>query len=227
MYPNPFDLSSEYDKMLDLGLKLSGENKHFFAERRIRDLKSHLPLSFNPRRILDFGCGIGDTVKILADAFPQAEIIGVDTAERALVEAKKKYGSHQVSFYPLRSFSESCSIDLCYTNGVFHHIQPEDRIDVLRMIRGFIVPGGYFALSENNPWNPGTNLVMRRIPFDRDAHPLTLLQTRYLLREGGFSDHVVTRFLFFFPRPFAFLRFSESWLARVPLGAQYYVLVRK
>ena len=45
--------------------------------------------------------------------------------------------------------------------------------NALRCIRRLLRPNGIFALWENNPWNPGTRLVMRRIPFDRDASLLT------------------------------------------------------
>ena len=41
--------------------------------------------------------------------------------------------------------------------------------DICGFVRQGLRPGGVFALWENNPWNPGTRLVMRRIPFDRNA----------------------------------------------------------
>ncbi len=222
-----FEFGGEYDNMLHRGLKITGEDKHYFAEGRIRDLRSHLPHDFRPKRILDFGCGIGETTKLLAETFREAEIIGVDTATNALAHAEKIYGSSRISFCSFELFLETGTIDLCYTNGVFHHIQPEERAGVLKMIYRWLVLGGYFALFENNPWNLGTRLVMKLIPFDRDAKPLTSSQSRRLLYETGFGYCAPARFLFYFPRLLAFLRFSESWMARLPLGAQYYILTRK
>ena len=95
------------------------------------------------------------------------------------------------------------------------------------MIHRALKPGGRFALMENNPWNPGTRLVMDRIEFDRGAVPLSPPQARRLLIAGGFGRCAPARFLFYFPRPLAFLRFSEPWLARIPLGAQYYFLATR
>lgn len=226
MNNTPFDLTAEYDEMLNRGIRLSGEDKRFFMTGRIRDLQHRLPATFRPRRILDFGCGLGDTSRLLADTFPEAEVIGVDTSVKALNHAESKYGCSQVSFSSLDAFCETSTIDMCYVNGVFHHVTQEQRLQVVKMIHKALLQGGYFALFENNPWNPGTRLVMRRIPFDRDACPLTPLATRRLLRDGGFSC-LTTRFLFYFPRPLAFLRFAEPWLVRLPLGAQYYVLAVK
>ena len=68
---------------------------------------------------------------------------------------------------------------------------------------------------------------MNRIPFDRGAKLVFPRQVRRLLHEAGFHSCALTRFLFYFPRPLAVLRFMEAWLARLPLGAQYYVLARK
>ena len=64
-------------------------------------------------------------------------------------------------------------IDLAFCNGVFHHIPPEQRARAIAYVYRCLRPGGLFALWENNPWNPGTRLVMSRIPFDRDALPLS------------------------------------------------------
>ena len=96
-------------------------------------------------------------------------------------------------------------------------------VQIHRVLR----PGGQFALFENNPFNPGTRMVMHCIPFDREARPLRPREAQRLLQGGGFSFLYPPRFLFYFPRSLAFFRPIESLLARIPLGAQYYVLARK
>jgi hypothetical protein len=87
-------------------------------------------------------------------------------------------------------------------------------------------PGGWFALWENNPWNPGTRYVMSQCAFDRDAVTLTPPEAARLLQAGGLRV-LRTDFLFVFPRFLKFLRVMEAGLARLPLGAQYQVLCRK
>ena len=227
MPSNLFDLSEQYDAMLDQGIRLSGEDKTFFLKARIRDLKHHLPPAFKSRRILDFGCGIGDTAHHLAEAFPEAEIIGVDSASAAIEKAKNRFTSPHLSFHDFASLALEQPFDLCYAHGVFHHIEPAKRSEALDLIYHSLARGGWFALSENNPWNPGTRLVMSKIPFDRDAVPINFLEAKRLIRQAGFSRLGLTRFLFYFPRALAFLRFLEPPLAALPLGAQYYVLAQK
>src|SRR5262249_820359 len=147
-----FDKSEEYDAMLRQGIRLSGEDKWFFIDGRLGELKSQLPGTISPRRILDFGCGIGDTTRRLAEVFPGAMLIGLDTAEAALDHAQRNHGSSQIAFRSLHNFTDQEAFDLCYVNGVFHHIEPAERVGVLHRIRQALVPGGRLALFENNPW---------------------------------------------------------------------------
>jgi hypothetical protein len=49
---------------------------------------------------------------------------------------------------------------------------------------------------------------------------------RRLLAAGGF-ELLRSDSLFYFPRSLAFLRWTEPYLARLPLGGQYLVLCRK
>jgi len=222
-----FERPSEYDAMLTRGIKLSGEGKQFFIEGRLSDLGSQLPAGFRPRRILDFGCGTGDTTAALQRRFPASDIVGVDSADSALDVARGAYGSARVTFRDVATLGSAGVFDLCYVNGVFHHIEPADRLAAAMSIRDALAPGGLLALFENNPWNPGTRMVMKRIPFDRDAQPLNVVELRRLLRAAGFEARHQGRFLFYFPKPLSPLRSIERWLVRIPLGAQYWILAAK
>ena len=118
------------------------------------------------------------------------------------------------------------NFDLAFTNGVFHHIPPDQRTEAVRLVFESLKPGGVFAFWENNRWNPAVHWVMSRVPFDQDAQMLFPHQARRLLRQAGLkvlrTDH-----LFFFPARLAALRPLERWLRRVPLGGQYLVLAQK
>ena len=207
--------------MLNQGIGLSGENQEFFISGRIQDLRAQI--STGPRRILDFGCGTGKACAHLGQVFPDADIVGADLAEDALDYARAHFGSARVNFVSLPDLPRLERFDLCYINGVFHHIAPRERQQTLRTIRELLKPGGRLALFENNPWNPGTRMVMSRIPFDRDAIPLSYVEARRRVQDAGFGV-LSTRFLFYMPKSLAPLRFIEPLFVKVPLGAQYYVL---
>jgi len=222
-----FELNERYGEMLDQGIGLSGEDQHFFIAGRVRHLVKRLGTEFRPRRILDYGCHNGHTAPYLEQAFPGAEVVGVDTAGSAVAWARSRYGSERIRFHALHEMPALGPFDLCYTNGVFHHIPPAARPEALRGIYDALAPAGVLALFENNPWNPGTRLVMSRIPFDRDAVTLAPPEARRLAREAGFDLRGPTRSLFYFPRVLGFLRFTEGWLEGAPLGAQYCVLAAR
>lgn len=222
-----FDISHDYDDMLNKGIRLSGENKFYFIKGRITDLKNQLPKDFTPNNILDFGCGIGDTTKILSKAFSNSIVIGTDLSNNALNYAKNKYNTDRIKFVHLNNLKKNNYFELCYVNGVFHHIDPNNRIAVFKMIYNLLKAGGYFSIFENNPWNIGTQIVMSRIPFDKNAKMLNHLSSRKYLKETGFVKINKSRFLFYFPKFLSFLRFLEHKLVHFPFGAQYYILAKK
>ena len=221
-----FDLSAEYQQMLRQGVDLTGEDPSYFMRRRVADVKRSLPPLWRVNRILDFGCGIGESSAYLAGVFPGAAVVGIDTAANALRTAQERYGSPRVTFGTLDLLGRTGRFDLCYVNGVFHHIEPAQRPGIVLSIRNCLSPGAWFALWENNPWNPGTRMVMSRIPFDRDAKTLSYLEAQNLVKAAGFQLGAPTRFLFYFPRSLSFLRSTERFFVHLPLGGQYCVLAR-
>ena len=222
-----FDLSSEYESMLNQGIRLSGESMAFFLEGRLNLLRDRLAGRGTVSRILDFGCGLGYTSKRLAEMFPGAEIVGADTSLKALEAAQEQHGGQRIRFVPVRELSGgTAGFDLCYVNGVFHHIAPAERAETVRLIHGILRPKGRLALFENNPWNPGARMVMARIPFDRDAQMLSSIETSSLLKRAGFEIQARDS-LFFFPHFMQAFRFAEPFLGWTGLGAQYLVLAAR
>jgi trans-aconitate methyltransferase len=222
-----FDEASNYEEMLNRGLRLSGENKTFFMEGRLQCLRSQLPPDYSPAEILDFGCGTGETSTRLLQSFDGAHVVGIDVSAGALEHARQHHGSTDISFFDVDSFEAPASFDLCYSNGAFHHIEPAQRPRVLSRLRELLRPGGLLAVFENNPWNPGTRLIMRRIPFDKDAQTVDAVRMRRLVAAAGFELVGPARYMFVFPKPLKALRVAEPRLDRLPLGAQYLVLARR
>jgi SAM-dependent methyltransferase len=228
-YNNPeFDAFAEdYDKALGQGIAVSGERKEYFAQGRINWLVECLAeLRFTPARILDFGCGIGTSIPFLLAVPGSQRLTGVEVSDKSLEVARRLHGSERATFQTCAAYQPAAEIDLAFCNGVFHHIPVAERPRAIRYLLDSLRPGGLLALWENNPWNPGTRYVMSRIPFDRDAIMLAARETRSLCRTAGF-EILRTDFLFIFPRFMSWFRPLESFLHRLPLGAQYQVLARR
>ena len=219
--------ATSFEADLDRALSVSGENGDFFARGRMQWLGQRLQrLGFRANSALDYGCGIGGTAILLRDCLGVSSVVGLDVSVRSLDVAQSRYHKDGITFFTFEQYAPSNDIDLAYCNGVFHHIPVADRDRAIQYVYHALRPGGFFALWENNPWNPGTRWVMSRCSFDRNAITLTPPETARLARRNGFQV-VETNYRFFFPRMLCWFRFLEPYLARVPLGAQYMVLCRK
>lgn len=227
--PQAFDPhAADYEAKLMRGLSLSGEGPAYFAAGRVgwvRDWWRRAGLT-EPRRIVDYGCGVGETTALLARRFPEARVLGLDPSRRCIERASGRWADDRVRFQVSSQASGGGeTADLIYLNGVVHHVPPEERPRLFDDLAGSLAPGGVVALFENNPLNPGTRWVMARIVFDRDAVPLYAREARKRLQAAGL-DPISTTYLFYFPRFLRPLRPVERLLGRVPLGAQYGVLSR-
>ncbi len=208
------------------GVSLSGESKEFFALGRIAHLRrwwSHSGRAA-PKRILDWGCGIGDVTARLADAFPTADVLGVDPSAASVERARSEHGSSRVRF--AAPDVDDGPADLIHTCGVVHHVDVAARPVMFERLAERMAPDGAVAVYENNPLNPGTRWVMARIPFDRDATPVGARAIRHHLRGCGLEP-VDTTYLFYFPAFLRALRPLERFLTAVPLGAQYAVIAER
>jgi SAM-dependent methyltransferase len=102
-----------------------------------------------PRRVLDYGCGLGRFT--LAFARRCAEAVGVDTSPDILRLARahaEDRGAENVTF--LRSDSELTGVegrfDLVHSYTVFQHIRPAEGLLLLDRLITRLAPGGLAAL---------------------------------------------------------------------------------
>ena len=219
--------ADSYDQTLAEGLAVSGERREYFAEGRVKWLASCLRrLGSAPSLVIDYGCGTGLTSSLLLELLAAEKVIGIDSSVRSIEVARRDHGSERIQFLLLHEYAPVSEADLIYCNGVFHHIPPEQRASTLRFLYQALRPTALFSLWENNPWNPGTQYIMARLPFDRDAIKLNSFESRRLVRSEGFSV-LRTDFLFFFPRFLKVFRPIEKLASGLPLGAQYQVLSRR
>jgi SAM-dependent methyltransferase len=220
------EYATSYDRALALGLAATGEDRSYFARRRVEWLRRCLDrMQFAAGCTIEFGCGTGSNIPFLIELAGATSVVGIDTSGASLEVARNVFGSPKVKFYGSEYEAEG-KADLVFCNGVFHHIPPRDRATALEYLYRCLRPGGLLALWENNPWNPGTRFVMSRIPFDHDAITLSPSQSRRLVDAAGFE---VLRLdcLFIFPHFLRWLRGLETYLSPVPIGGQYELLCRK
>ena len=90
MVVKEFDNASyEYNKQLNQGLYLSGENSDYFARKRIEFIKDFVISTPMARIVMDFGCGVGGNVGHLLREFNPQKLIASDISSKSLQILKK------------------------------------------------------------------------------------------------------------------------------------------
>lgn len=229
MAKQEFDhLADNYKENISPWVRITGENIEFYARSRIKWVANQLKeMGIHPQKIMDFGCGVGLAVPFLLEAFgSDSQIIGVDVSSDSLKVAQSKYASKNISFQTLDRYTPNQSVDLVYCNGVFHHIPLNERDRAVHYVCDSLRPGGFFALWENNPWNPLTKYNMTHAEIDRNAIPINPPDGKKLITTDRLQL-LQLRYYFIFPAFLKFLRPLEHLLSSIPLGAQYVVFSRK
>ena len=225
--PGCFDgYARDYDRVVGAAIGASGESVEFFARLKAylaRDALAARP----PASLLDFGCGIGNSARMLAEAFPDTLVTGVDPSPESIEVARRCTPGEppQVRFVVQSEsrlpFSDKV-FDAAFTANVFHHIPRADHRRWVDELRRVLRPGGTLLVFEHNPFNPLTRRSVRLCEFDKGVTLLRPGYTRRLLRAAGLVPGRA-RYYFFFPRALRALRPLERFISRVPFGAQYFV----
>ena len=210
-----------YRDEVENAIAFSGmELDHFTAvkARHLLDLMKRRLGNPADLAVLDVGCGTGETDRFLAPEI--GSLHGADISVRSIERAREKnpgvdYRAYDGGALP---FDEG-QFDLSFSINVLHHVEPEDRADVVGELARVVRPGGLVAIAEHNPLNPLTRRAVRGCSFDVGVQLLPRAELEGLLSGAGL-DVVEHRYLIFLPvRSTA----VDRLLRRVPLGAQYYV----
>src|SRR5262245_62212649 len=83
-----------------------------------RDLLAQVPLK-SPRRVIDLGCGPGNSTELLLERYPQARVIGLDSSLDMLRQARERLPNCEFAQADLADWSPQERTDLLFANAVF------------------------------------------------------------------------------------------------------------
>lgn len=215
--------TQNYNRLLHQQTGFFSQSEVYFAQYKVKIVREKIP--DEPRRILEFGCGIGGNIPFLREMFPSAEIIGSDVSALSLDIARNS----NPGIYFWREGEESVSyesFDLIFIAGVLHHILPSERLAIVKLLYTRLLPGGSLFVFEHNPYNPVTRSIVRDCPYDEGVVLLYPRELAVLLRQGGLE--IANRgFSLFFPPWFKWVLLLERYLSWIPFGGQYWIFARR
>ena len=177
-----------------------------------RVLVDCLPFAENDSfRVIDLGCGTGNLGKMIADKFPNAEIVCVDFSEDMLKSAKEKIGGRaEYILGDFNSFEFDGKFDAVVSSLALHHLETDaDKSNFyLKMYDAMNENAVHLnfenVLSENDKvqdiaiakWRQFMQQSFSDEEIDNvwlagyydDDHPITLAKHAKIMGEIGFSD---------------------------------------
>jgi trans-aconitate 2-methyltransferase len=110
--------------------------------RAARDLLAQVR-SESPRRVVDLGCGPGNSTELLALRFPQAELIGLDNSPAMLAEARRRLPRVRFELADAGDWTPDPAVDLVFANALYQWIPRH--LEQLPRVLGALKPGATLA----------------------------------------------------------------------------------
>jgi trans-aconitate 2-methyltransferase len=125
--------------------------------RPARELLARVPLE-RPARVIDVGCGPGNSTALLAERFPDAEIVGLDTSGEMLAAARDRLPDVAFIEASIATWTPEAPFDLIFGNAVFQWVP--DHLGVLERLLATCPPGGVLAMQVPDNLGEPSHLLM-------------------------------------------------------------------
>jgi trans-aconitate 2-methyltransferase len=128
--------------------------------RPARDLLAAVPLT-EARRVVDLGCGPGNSTELLARRYPNAELVGIDSSPEMLVAARKRLPRARFVEADLADWRPDGAVDLLFANAVFQWVP--DHLGVMARLLAALPPGGVLAVQMPDNLTEPSHRLMREV----------------------------------------------------------------
>ncbi len=142
-----------------------------FADHRLRpalDLMGRIPLE-NPQVIYDLGCGAGNVTRLLADRWPEADVVGMDNSPEMLERSASSEsdgfrGRVRWQMGDLADWQPDATPSVFYSNAVLQWVP--NHAELVPRLWGMLPAGACFAVQVPLSWDMRSHHLMRETLAD-------------------------------------------------------------
>lgn len=145
--------------------------------RPARDLLAAIPKTFNPKQAYDLGCGPGNSTILLKERWPGAEIIGLDSSEDMLKEARTTYPDIKFLQGNIADFSPSQKTDCLFANASLQWLDHHEIL--IPHLFKLLNPGGFLAIQIPNNFHTPTHQTTAQLLKNNPDWKRILENTRF------------------------------------------------
>jgi trans-aconitate 2-methyltransferase len=132
-----------------------------FADQRTRpavDLLARVPLQ-RPERAVDLGCGPGNSTRLLAERWPAADVIGIDSSGDMLASAGQSGIRATWVEADLAAWAPQHAPDLIFSNAALHWVGGHETL--LPRLLECVRPGGVLAVQMPRNFEAPSHTLLR------------------------------------------------------------------
>ena len=125
-----------------------------------RDLLAQVPLQ-RARKVVDLGCGPGNSTELLVKRFPDARVIGLDSSPDMLQRARERLPTQTFVQADVAKWRPEPDTDLLFANATFQWVP--DHPNVLKRLLAALPPGGVLAVQMPDNKTEPTHTLMAEV----------------------------------------------------------------
>ena len=127
------------------------------------DLVSKLD-QVGPKAIIDIGCGPGNSTQILANRWPKAKIMGIDSSASMIEKAKQDYPNQEWEIANALTYESARKFDIVFSNAVIQWIPNHE--DLLIKFHDLLSKDGVLAVQIPQFWDMPLGKIIDNIAND-------------------------------------------------------------
>jgi trans-aconitate 2-methyltransferase len=115
----------------------------------------------SPRRVVDLGCGPGNLTGLLAQRWPEADVLGIDSSPEMIARAEAPRVRFEVGDLRKWAAGESEQVDVLVSNATLQWVP--DHLELLPRLVERVTPGGWFAFQVPGNFDEPSHTIRREL----------------------------------------------------------------